>query len=447
MSFIIRGGRNAFRNPIRTVSVVTILALSMGLALTMLLARGAVTAKIASVKGSIGNTITVSPAGAQGFEGSGTLLTSADVNNAKNVTHVVRATPVLTTRVSNSSSSTTSPDGSSTGTTSLESAITRPNDSSRQSGGMVMPAGNFTPPTRITGTTDPTSKQILGVNEFALTSGKAFDGSSTSNVALIGKSLAEKNNVKVGSTFTAYDKTITVVGIYDTGNTFTNAGIIMPLAALQSLSGQNGVNSINVEVNSVDNLNDTVKALQSTLGSSADVVSQQDRATEAVAPLESIKTITMYSLLGAVASGAIIIFLTMLMIVRERRREIGVFKAIGASTNKIVTQFVSESLVLTTISAIVGTILGILFSSSVVNLLVTTASSSSSGGAGMGGPGGGFRAAAQFGRGALQGIQTNVGWSIILYGLLGAVMIALIGSAIPAYLISKVRPAEVMRSE
>jgi putative ABC transport system permease protein len=423
----------------------------MALALTMLLARGAVTAKITSVKSTIGNTITVSPAGAQGFEGSGTLLTDANVTDAKSVTHVVSATPVLTARISNSTSTSTSPDGSTTGTTSLESAITRPaNDSNRggQTGGMAMPAGNFTPPTRITGTTDPTNKQILSVNEFIITDGKAFDGSSNENIALIGKSLAEKNNLKVGSTFTAYDKTITVVGIYDTGNTFTNAGVVMPLAALQSISGQTGVNSISVQVDSVENLTSTTTALQSKLGSSADVVSQQDRASEAVAPLESIKTITMYSLIGAVASGAIIIFLTMLMIVRERRREIGVFKAIGASTNKIVTQFVSESLVLTGISAIVGTIFGVLFSSSVVNLLVTTASSSSSsGGPGMGGPGGGFRGAAQFGRGALQGIQANVGWNVLLFGLLGAVIIALVGSAIPSYLISKVRPAEVMRGE
>ena len=62
MGFITRGAKNAFRNNIRTLSIVVILALSIGLALTMLLARQAVQAKIDSVKSSIGNTITVSPA-------------------------------------------------------------------------------------------------------------------------------------------------------------------------------------------------------------------------------------------------------------------------------------------------------------------------------------------------------------------------------------------------
>ena len=78
-------------------------------------------------------------------------------------------------------------------------------------------------------------------------------------MALVGKDLATKNNLSVGSTFTAYGQTITVKGIYDTGNTFTNAGVIMPLPALQTLSSQDGdVTSAIVTVDSVDHLDATV---------------------------------------------------------------------------------------------------------------------------------------------------------------------------------------------
>ena len=69
------------------------------------------------------------------------------------------------------------------------------------------------------------------------------DSSSPSirNVALIGNSLATKNNLSVGSTFTAYNSTtIKVVGIFDAGNTFGNNQVIMPLATVQTLSGQAG---------------------------------------------------------------------------------------------------------------------------------------------------------------------------------------------------------------
>lgn len=63
MNPVARGIRNAFRNGVRTASIVVILGLSIGLSLTMLVAQKAVDNKIKSVKSSIGNTISVSPAG------------------------------------------------------------------------------------------------------------------------------------------------------------------------------------------------------------------------------------------------------------------------------------------------------------------------------------------------------------------------------------------------
>ena len=44
-------------------------------------------------------------------------------------------------------------------------------------------------------------------------------------------------------------------------------------------------------------------------------------------------------------------------------------------------------------------------------------------------------------------MKTAVGFDIILYGLLAAVLVAMLGSALPSWLIAKVRPAEVMRTE
>jgi ABC-type antimicrobial peptide transport system permease subunit len=49
--------------------------------------------------------------------------------------------------------------------------------------------------------------------------------------------------------------------------------------------------------------------------------------------------------------------------------------------------------------------------------------------------------------GALDNVRASVGFSIVLYGMLAAAFIAIAGSAFPSYLIARVRPAEVMRSE
>src|SRR5579864_4372541 len=58
-----RGIRNAFRNAVRTISVIVILGLSIGLSFVMLAAHQSVTDKVATTLSSIGNTVTIGPPG------------------------------------------------------------------------------------------------------------------------------------------------------------------------------------------------------------------------------------------------------------------------------------------------------------------------------------------------------------------------------------------------
>ena len=97
MNAFTRGVRNAFRNVIRTISIVIILGLSVGLALTMLIARQTVQDKITSVKSTIGNTISISPAEARGFQGGGEPLTSDELKKVS-ATAVVGSTPAALLR-------------------------------------------------------------------------------------------------------------------------------------------------------------------------------------------------------------------------------------------------------------------------------------------------------------------------------------------------------------
>lgn len=458
MNVITRGIRNAFRNGIRTFSIIVILGISVGLALSMLVARQAVQSKIESVKSSIGNTITISPAGSRGFEGGGEPLTNDQLDEVSSLTHVSSVVRLLSDRLTTSN-------------TNLESAVEAGSLGQRQAQNsgieMAPPSGagqqaddsgstsgtsekSFTPPVTVTGTTDPTNSASFSGSTVSITSGQVFDSKSTSNVAVLGKGIAEKNNLSVGSTFTAYDQTITVVAIYDAGNSFSNNGVVMPIGTLQKLSDQsNSVTSATVVVDSIDNVDSVVTSIESALGDAADVVSQKDTATQAVEPLENIKNITLFSLLCAVVAGAIIILLTMIMIVRERRREIGVLKAIGASNLRVMVQFMSESVTLTMLGAVVGTIIGIAAANPLTQLLVTSSSSTSSS-SGMSGAGGGpGKMSASFASGGLnlQGINATIGWDILLYGLLAALFIAIVGSAAASWLIGKIRPAEVMRAE
>jgi putative ABC transport system permease protein len=137
-----------------------------------------------------------------------------------------------------------------------------------------------------------------------------------------------------------------------------------------------------------------------------------------------------------------------------------VLKAIGSSNAKISWQFVTEALTLTSMAAVVGVVAGVILSNPVLDALVTNSSNTATNtfrGPGGGGPpgggggpiaiGGGLgRGVTQFGN-VLSNVHTTVGFSILLYGLLAAVLIAVVGTAFPSWLIAKVRPAEVMRTE
>jgi putative ABC transport system permease protein len=214
------------------------------------------------------------------------------------------------------------------------------------------------------------------------------------------------------------------------------------------------ITSIVGRVDSVDHLAAATTAVQAALGDSADVTSSEETVKDAVEPLENIRTIATTSLIGALVASTIITLLTMVIVVRERRKEIAVLKAIGAGDATIVSQFMTESVVLSLLGSVVGTVLGIVFSNPVLAALVK--SNASNGGPTLdGGPGGGpgrgavtiavggFRAV----RGAVENLTAAVDLHLILYGLLAALLVAILGSSFPAWLIAKIRPADVLRSE
>jgi putative ABC transport system permease protein len=434
----------------------------------MLIAHQAVSNRISQIKGNIGNTITITPAGFSGFSQVNNSLTTTQLAKVSTLPNVTNLDESLTDRLTTIGSTTPSFGnfgGSTTKTTtnnqtSLTSPITINLSGGAGhffvSGGGTAPT-SFTPPISITGTTDTTT---LGTSNLTIVSGSALNGNSNTNDAMISKSMASKNNLKVGSTFTAYGTTMNVSGIFTVANDEAGAGtVVVSLPTEQRLSAQSGdVTSALATVNSLDNLDSATTAIKNTLGSSADVTSAQTEANNTVAPLNSVKTISVYSLVGAVIAGGLITLLTMVMIVRERRREIGVIKAIGASNLKVMTQFASEAITLTILGAVVGIIIGVAAGNPITKLLINNSTNSTTStaaggftrGAGFGGGTDRFTTGGR-GVGGLRNDITNIhaviGWDIIIYGILAAIVIAIIGSAFVSFFIARIRPAEVMRTE
>lgn len=459
MGALRRGLRNAFRNMTRTVSIVLIVAITFALALVMMVSHQAASSRVQSVSNALGTTVDISPAGFFGpGGGSGNPLSAADVSKVADTLHVTAVSSSVSDRLSNPNVQSGFSRLGSGGTTSLVSPITFGSLGRRFSGGG--PGGGSGPsastpaPVSVYGTTTPLAPSVLQATTITLVHGVGVAGSSSARDADVGSTLAAKNRLSVGSTFTAYGKTITVVGIFTSSSTGAEASLVLPLKTEQTLSGISGVTTITATVDTLGDVQSTATAIQRSLGTSvANVTTSQSFTSTAASELDSIKTITVFSLIGALIAAAAVLLMSMLMIVRERRREIGVLKAFGSSNGGVVTAFATEALTITAMAAVVGTVLGLLLANPVLHLLVTSQSTSRGGG----GPGGGFGGfgggpvprfnATGFGFSSLGNLHAVLGTNVAVYAVLIAVAIALLGSIVPSYAIAKVRPAEVMRSE
>jgi putative ABC transport system permease protein len=147
---------------------------------------------------------------------------------------------------------------------------------------------------------------------------------------------------------------------------------------------------------------------------------------------------------------AVVVLASVVLVIRQRIREIGIMKAIGASNGQIGFQFGLETTVITVAATVFGIILSLLFGQQIANLFTGTGSTPTVTGAG------GFagRGTAVFGggggrifAGSIGGIHVAVSPEVILIAFGTAIILAIIASVIPVWYIARVRPAEVLRNE
>lgn len=467
MGAIRRGVKNAFRNTTRTVGIVLVLAAAFALAISMFVANQAAGERVKTATSSLGTTIEVTPAGSfGGFGLTGNTFSSAQVTKIADTKNVTSIVAMATQRLSGAgSSSSTGGFGNFTdGTTSLKSAQTLGSLGRRTFGGgsgyggyggYTPPNANSPAPITVVGSTDALDATALRSTSVTLTAGSEIPGSSSADVADVGSTLATKNALKVGSTFTAYGAKITVDGIFDADGPDANSEFVVPLATLERLSGTSGATEVDATANTLGNVSTVAAAIQSSLGASnANVITSQTNSSQVASDLSSIKSVSLFSLVGAIVAAIAILLLSLLLIVRERRREIGILKAFGSSNGGVVTSYAAEAVTLTAMAGVVGVVFGIILSNPVLDALkpgTTTPQGGffRNGGSGFTPPSGGFHFTGSnfFGTGGLSNLHAVFGGSVIAYCLLAIFGVAIIGSIVPAFISAKVRPAEALRSD
>jgi ABC-type antimicrobial peptide transport system permease subunit len=150
---------------------------------------------------------------------------------------------------------------------------------------------------------------------------------------------------------------LTVVGIYASGYVFGDLQLFMPIETFRRIYGVEGFSWVFVTVDSVDHVAAVERQIREVLGGVADIIAPKAAAGFASTTTRAVERVTGAVTLFAVALMVVVVFFVMLVTVRERAREIGTLKAIGASDAGLVREFLAEALALTAAGGLVGLLL------------------------------------------------------------------------------------------
>ncbi len=405
MSAISFGVRNLTRNPARTTAAVLLVGLSVGFSLAMGATSADTRAQAGRLRAEIATLIEVNPAGQAGG-GSGGRSLSGDVGALGAMPNVVR----------------------------VERYIRRQfvNNQRKPALGVLV------------GVEPGATLRLSAMGGFIgspkIIAGRTFSPQDNGKpVAIVGKAFADNLGLKVGSEFVLpagelqrrnrpdpriQDLRAKVVGVFQTRVLYGDNQIFVPLPLAQQALGLEGdaVSQYYLTAKAADHVPGVARAVKKALGNSADVVSQDAAATSAARAFEVVSVNSRWGGIISAIAGALVIFLTMFLILRERTREIGILKAVGASDGNVARLFAAETAALAALGGILGMALylgvGEIFARIVFGRL---------------GPGGGVAL-----RGALSGAE-------FVYGMGLTVLFALAGGAYPVVRAVRMRPAAAVR--
>ncbi len=354
MSAISRGFINPFRNKARAVVVVALLSVVTGFLALMVQATFASRQQIASMEGRVRTLIELREAGAFGTGGFGgdkpighdrfttdTLDTAKAIPSARNLARVDEY--VYTPQV---------------------------DPSKKNAYAMVIglhPGASL----RAIGEVDYENARIVaGRNVQA--------GDENANVAVVGRLYAaQRLGISDPSQFAKTDKQVLlngqpfkVIGIYTTANDFGDNHVFVPIGAFRAaFNPGKRLSKIFVTVDSVSNVERVVAELKERLVDEADVVTAPEAVSTARTTLGTLAVSSAYAAMLLFAIGAVVTVFVMVLSTRERVREIGTLKAIGASNREVVVQFLSEAFGMSALGAVGALILALPFAPVISRIL------------------------------------------------------------------------------
>lgn len=330
--------RNPFRNRVRSAAVVALLAVVIGV--FAVLAQGALATreKVKNLQANVRTVVELREAGAFGTGGFGgdkpagaddfSVATLGQISAIPHARHIKR----------------------------IEEYVHAPQINPSVPNAYAMAIG-LRPgaPMRAIGEVDYENARVVA--------GRGFDPADEGrNVAIVGRLYARERlgvdiaygtgaDVLSGKTLALGSETLDLAGIYSTGNDFGDNHVFVPIETFRRIFKPGGkLSKIRVTVDEVANVEAVTEDLKRLKG--VDAVTAAEQVATARATLGSISAAGVYGSLLLFTLGAVLVVFVMILATRERIREIGTLKAIGASNAEIMQQFLAETFALTGMSAL-----------------------------------------------------------------------------------------------
>lgn len=222
-----------------------------------------------------------------------------------------------------------------------------------------------------------TTPDFISIESVPLKYGTFLSDKNKETSVLIGHTLSLllfNTSNPVGKTLTFRDRRYIIVGVLEKieksinfDNVDFNNVIIMDISALNEGIGALQIQQINAKAESTSLLAPITneirqKLIEAKSGDTNFTVAYGDEITHPASALLNIIS-GMLALVAGISLivGGIGVMNIMLVSVSERTHEIGIRKAVGASSRNILTQFILESLILCIFGGFLGIILGYIF--------------------------------------------------------------------------------------
>ena len=205
--------------------------------------------------------------------------------------------------------------------------------------------------------------EMLQLKPWWKVEGRFFEDSE-SRVMLVGRDLADKENLSVGQRLPVgpAKEDITIVGILERTGDQDDQFHFFPLEEAQRVFGKEGkITTIAVKVKEVSRISEVSEEMEKV--PDIQVVTMTQIMGTIMNLAGSAKSLLLTVIVIALIISAFGIINTLLMSVNERVREFGMMKAIGASGSDIGKMVLMETVFITIIGGIIGTIAALVGSS------------------------------------------------------------------------------------